>query len=387
MGETLILSKGTARVDKGTYNNEVIVVKNLSKRFKIPLEKRTTVLENLVGIVQGRRVYNEFWALRNISFSVKKGETLGIIGENGSGKSTLMKIIAGVLYPDKGEIHVKGRIAPFLELGVGFQGDLTARENVYLYGSILGMGKKEMDGKYDDIIDFAELKPFENMKIKNFSSGMYARLAFATAVATEPDILLLDEVLAVGDEKFQMKCREKMMSFKKEGATIILVSHSLDAIQSMCDRAILLEHGDLKISGNVWEVGDLYRGDMGVKHMATPSLFTPLGNEILDTAEVTFSWDINNQLTIVDNIEFRIRDITDSDDGKLAVLRLPKNATKFVIKGVQSGEGTLKQKKYRWTIKIRSSLPSRYMDSEWGPPQIFFINGKTLDLDNLTRST
>ncbi len=139
----MTLSKGNTRIGNNNTNNEVIVVKNLSKRFKIPQEKRTTVLEKLVGAVQGGQVYNEFWALKNISFTVKKGETLGIIGENGSGKSTLMKLIAGVLYPDKGEIQVKGKIAPFLEIGVGFQGDLTARENVYLYGSILGMGKKE----------------------------------------------------------------------------------------------------------------------------------------------------------------------------------------------------------------------------------------------------
>ena len=275
-------------------------------------------------MLQGKQIYDEFWALRKVSFSIKKGETLGIIGENGSGKSTLLKLIAGVLYPDEGSIKVNGKIAPFLELGVGFQGDLTAKENVYLYGSILGMTKKEMDGKFEDIMEFAELKQFENMKLKNFSSGMYARLAFATAAATKADILLLDEVLAVGDEKFQMKCKEKMLDFKRGGATIILVSHSLDAIQSMCEKAILLEHGILISSGNVWEVGERYRDNMGIKQMKTPELTSPSLNEILDSTDVTLSWDINNPEGLVDSISLRIRDITNSDDGDAYAFNLVK---------------------------------------------------------------
>ncbi|OGM11060.1 ATP-binding protein [Candidatus Woesebacteria bacterium RBG_16_34_12] len=229
-------------------SEDAIIVQNVSKRFLIPHDKRTTLKENVIGSIKKNRGYDEFHALKNVSFSIKHGESIGIIGENGSGKSTILKILAGVLYPDEGSIKVNGKIAPFLELGVGFQAELTARENVFLYGSILGMTKKEMDAKYDEIMAFKELSQFENVKVKNFSSGMYARLAFATAVAVEPDILLLDEVLAVGDEKFQMKCREKMNDFKKSGATIVLVSHSLDAIQSICDRAGFMERRSLKAS-------------------------------------------------------------------------------------------------------------------------------------------
>jgi lipopolysaccharide transport system ATP-binding protein len=225
-------------------SEDAIIVQNISKRFLIPHDKRTTVKENVLGSIRKNRGYDEFHALKNVSFSIKHGESIGIIGENGSGKSTLLKILAGVLYPDEGNVIVNGKIAPFLELGVGFQAELTAKENVFLYGSILGMTKKEMDAKYDEIMDFSELSQFENVKIKNFSSGMYARLAFATAVAVEPDILLLDEVLAVGDEKFQMKCREKMNDFKKSGATIVLVSHSL----SICDRAGVMERKSLVAS-------------------------------------------------------------------------------------------------------------------------------------------
>lgn len=229
---------------------QAITVENASKFFRIPVEKRRTVYENISGILKGqRRNYEEFWALKDVSFSVEKGETLGIIGENGSGKSTLLKIIAGVLWPDSGSVEVNGKIAPFLELGVGFQPELTARDNVYLYGAIMGMNRREINKKYDEIFEFAELAKFENMKLKNFSSGMYMRLAFSTAMATNPDILLIDEVLAVGDEAFQKKCFEKFDDFKKEEKTIILVSHALDSIKKICKEAILLDNGDIASIG------------------------------------------------------------------------------------------------------------------------------------------
>lgn len=242
--------------DNGKDN--AIIVENVSKHFKIPHEKKRTVFENIVGIFKGKNGYEEFWALIDVTFTVKRGDTIGIIGENGSGKSTLLKLIAGVLYPDSGKIKVNGIMAPFLELGVGFQPELSARENVYLYGAIMGISKKEITKRYNEIFEFAELKKFESMKLKNFSSGMYMRLAFSTAIYTDPDIFLIDEVLAVGDESFQKKCFEKFEEFKRDKKTIILVSHSLDSVKNICKNAILLSNGKIVSSGESEKVIDDY---------------------------------------------------------------------------------------------------------------------------------
>jgi lipopolysaccharide transport system ATP-binding protein len=222
-----------------------IIVDNISKKFRIPHEKKTTVFQNIIGLIKRQFSYEEFWALKDVSFEVKKGEALGIIGRNGSGKSTLLKILARVLYPDSGSVALNGKIASFLELGVGFQPELTARENVYIYSSVLGLSRKQVDRIYDDILDFAELKKFENMKLKNFSSGMHLRLAFSTAIHATPDTMLIDEVFAVGDESFQKKCRDKMNQFKAEGRTIVFVSHALNTVKELCQRTILLNEGQI----------------------------------------------------------------------------------------------------------------------------------------------
>ena len=235
-----------------------IVVKNISKKFRIPHEKKTTVFQNIVGLVKRQFAYEEFWALKDVSFEVNKGEALGIIGRNGSGKSTLLKILARVLYPDSGSIAMNGKVASFLELGVGFQPELSARENVYIYSSVLGLRRKQVDRIYDDIFDFAELKKFENMKLKNFSSGMYLRLAFATAIHATPDTFLIDEVLAVGDEAFQKKCRDKINQFKAEGKTIVFVSHALDSVKALCQRTILLNEGRIVTVGDTEMVINAY---------------------------------------------------------------------------------------------------------------------------------
>ena len=236
--------------DTDNESEYMIEVNNVSKRFKIPHEKRTTVYDNIIGKITGSSYsYEVFEALRDVSFKIKKGETFGIIGENGSGKSTLLKILAGVLVPDSGNVKVNGKVAPFLELGVGFHPELTAVENVYLYGAIMGMNRKEMDGKIDSIFEFAELERFRDAKLKNFSSGMYMRLAFATAISTDPDVLLLDEVLAVGDEAFQKKCHDKMDEYRRNGKTIVFVSHALGVVEEMCKRSILLTKGLVKSEG------------------------------------------------------------------------------------------------------------------------------------------
>jgi len=232
-----------------------IEVNNVSKSFRIPHEKRTTVYDNLIGKITGKSCsYEIFEALKNVSFKVKKGETLGIIGENGSGKSTLLKILTGVLVSDTGSVKVKGKVAPFLELGVGFQPELTAVENVYLYGAIMGMKRKEMDVRLDSIFEFAELDRFRDAKLKNFSSGMYTRLAFATAISTDPDVLLLDEVLSVGDEAFQKKCNEKMDEYRRNGKTIVFVSHSSESVRNLCKISMLLNNGRMVSIGLTDEI-------------------------------------------------------------------------------------------------------------------------------------
>jgi lipopolysaccharide transport system ATP-binding protein len=231
-----------------------IVADNLSKRFKIPHEKKTTLFQNIVGLIKREFDYEVFWALRDVSFEIKRGETFGIIGKNGSGKSTLLKILAKVLYPDAGSVRINGRVACFLELGVGFQPELTAKDNVYLYSSILGMSRKEVNQKYKDIFDFAELRKFESMKLKNFSTGMYMRLAFSTAIHANPETLLIDEVFAVGDETFQKKCVDKINEFREQGKTIVFVSHALDTVKSLCQRSMLLDSGRTVSMGETGKV-------------------------------------------------------------------------------------------------------------------------------------
>ncbi|MCO5383742.1 MAG: ABC transporter ATP-binding protein [Methanosarcina barkeri] len=223
-----------------------IEVNGVSKCFRIPHEKRVTVYDNIIGKITGKSyTYEVFEALNDVTFSVKEGETFGIIGENGSGKSTILKIISKVFVADTGSVKVKGKIAPFLELGVGFQPELTAVENVYLYGAIMGMNRAEMDAKLDSIFEFAELDRFRDTKLKNYSSGMYARLAFATAISVDPDVLLLDEVLAVGDQAFQAKCRYKINEYKRNGKTIVFVSHSIEAVKEICDNCLMLSNGNV----------------------------------------------------------------------------------------------------------------------------------------------
>ena len=235
-----------------------IIANNISKKFSIPHEKKITLFQNIVGLVKHQLNYEEFWALKDISFEVKKGEAFGIIGRNASGKSTLLKILAKVLYPNSGSITINGKVAPFLELGVSFQPELTAKENVYIYSSVLGLGRKRVNKIYDEIFEFAELKKFENMRLKNFSSGMYMRLAFSTAIHAVPDILLIDEVFAVGDEAFQKKCQNKINEFKADGKTIVFVSHNLDTIKQLCQRSLLLNEGQIVMMGNTEKVINAY---------------------------------------------------------------------------------------------------------------------------------
>jgi len=237
--------------------NCAIKVEGVGKTFLIPKHKIDSVRGLLFNF--GRRgPYEKLEALQDVSFEVRKGEFFGIIGRNGSGKSTLLKLLAGIYPPDRGRITVNGKISPFLELGVGFNPELTARENVYLNGVILGLTRKQIEQRFDEIIAFAELERFVDAKLKNFSSGMYVRLAFSVAIQVDADILLMDEVLAVGDVGFQAKCFEVFRRLKQDGKTIIFVSHGLPTVEEFCDRVLLLDKGQKVVLGNAAEAVGKY---------------------------------------------------------------------------------------------------------------------------------
>jgi ABC-2 type transport system ATP-binding protein len=232
-------------------------VRGVSKRFRLAHGRHNSLKERVIH--GGRTPHEDFWALKDVSLAAYEGETVGILGRNGSGKSTLLKCICGVLQPTSGEVVVRGKLAGLLELGAGFQQDLTGRENIYLNGSMLGMSKKEVDRVFDDIVDFSELEEFIDGQVKFYSSGMYVRLGFAVAVNVNPDILVVDEVLAVGDERFQRKCIERVKVFQREGRTILLVTHSPDQVRSICDRALVLSHGDVIHEGPPGEAVRIFR--------------------------------------------------------------------------------------------------------------------------------
>lgn len=227
-------------------------------RFNIASERIDNLKEYFVKLVRRELMFKEFLALKGIDFEVQKGEAWGIIGTNGSGKSTLLKLICGILKPYKGRVQVNGSIAPLIELGAGFDGDLTARENIFLNGAVLGHDKKFMREHFDEIVDFAELWDFLDMPIKNYSSGMAARMGFAIATMVRPDILICDEVLAVGDYAFQQKCERRMGEMREQGTTLLYVSHSIESVKSVCNKALCLDKGVVKMRGEVNEVGDAY---------------------------------------------------------------------------------------------------------------------------------
>jgi len=223
--------------------NPAIEIRGVSKRFRLYHEKYTSLKERVIHA--GHVPYEEFWALKDIEADIDSGKTIGILGRNGSGKSTLLKCLAGILQPTSGDVVIRGQLAAMLELGAGFQPELSGRDNVYLNASLLGFTKKDIDKRFDDIVAFAELEKFIDNQVKYYSSGMYVRLGFAVAVNVDPDVLLVDEVLAVGDERFQRKCMERVQEFQRDGRTIVVVSHSPDMMRQTCDRVMVIDRGEL----------------------------------------------------------------------------------------------------------------------------------------------
>ena len=237
----------------------MVEAKNVKMKFRMSDEPLNSLKEIFTRKLTGKLKYNEFFALNDVSFNIEKGETLGLIGNNGAGKSTTLKIISGILKPSEGTIKVNGNIVPMLELGAGFDPELTGRENIYLNGAILGYTKEYLESKYDEIIEFSELKEFEDMAIRNYSSGMMARLAFSIASVVQPEILIVDEILEVGDKEFKKKSYKRMKELMSGGATVLFVSHDLDKIKEMCDHVIWLDKGKVKQYGNAKDVVNAYK--------------------------------------------------------------------------------------------------------------------------------
>ena len=240
-----------------------IEVDNVSMKFNLSREKVDSLKDYIFKTIKREIQYNEFWALKNVSFSVEKGDRVGILGLNGAGKSTLLKVISGVFKPTEGHVDKHGKMVPLLELGAGFDPQYTGKENIYLYGAMLGYTKKFIDSKYDEIVEFSELQKFMDVPVKNYSSGMKSRLGFSIATVVEPKILILDEVLSVGDAKFRKKSEKKIMSMFDSGVTVLLVTHSLEQVQRLCNKAMILEKGKLIAYGDIDPISEQYSKMIG----------------------------------------------------------------------------------------------------------------------------
>lgn len=237
---------------------KMIEICDVSMRFRMANDRMSGLKEYIVRLLQGKLEYEEFEALKNVTFDVEEGEVVGLIGHNGAGKSTMLKVISRILKPTEGSVTVRGNVVPMLELGSGFDFDLTGRENIYLNGAILGYSEEFLKAKYDEIVAFSELDQFIEMPLRNYSSGMVVRLAFAIATVVEPQVLIVDEVLAVGDANFQAKSKRRMMELMSGGTTVLFVSHTLPQVREMCDRVVWLDHGQVKMLGDAKTVCDAY---------------------------------------------------------------------------------------------------------------------------------
>ena len=242
-------------------NKNIVIVKSLHKTFKLPHEQHSGIKQRIINAFKGVKGYETQKVLDDISFEIKKGEFFGIVGRNGSGKSTLLKLLSGIYVPDSGLIKINGSLTPFIELGVGFNPELTGRENVFLNGALLGFSRSEMESMYDAIVEFAEIEPFMDQKLKNYSSGMQVRLAFSIAIRADTDVLVLDEVLAVGDAAFQQKCYNYFEDLKEKKKTVILVTHDMSAVSRFCDRALFLDNGKISLIGSTRAVAGKYLED------------------------------------------------------------------------------------------------------------------------------
>ena len=272
----------------------IVVINNLTKSFKIPLEASSGIKQKLINLLKGRKGYRVFTPLKDINFTINEGDFFGIVGRNGSGKSTLLKTTAGIYTPNSGSVEVGGSLVPFIELGVGFNPELTGRENVFLNGALLGFSHDEMEAMYDKIVDFAELGDFMEERLKNYSSGMQVRLAFSIAIRAHADILLLDEVLAVGDEAFQKKCYAYFDKLKREKRTVILVTHDMSAVERFCNKAVFIEDGKVKMIGKPYRIAAAYSRS----NIKSYNESEGLDEQISDDFDITLRGSDGNEQTV-----------------------------------------------------------------------------------------
>jgi ABC-2 type transport system ATP-binding protein len=336
----------------------VIEVEHVSKKFRLFRDKPSSLKARLVS---GRSRAEDFWALDDVSFEVQQGESLGLIGHNGSGKTTLLKIIAGILRPTSGTIRYRGRVAPLLELGAGFHPELTGRENVYLNASFLGLSRKDTDRVYPAIVEFAEIADFMDNQVKFYSSGMLVRLGFAVAVHVDPEILLVDEVLAVGDEAFQAKCLGRIRSFQEEGRTIVLVTHALDTVRQVCDQAVMLDHGQLYAKG---APSDVVRELRYVLLRNDPSFVAEEGTREVELASVELIRDdgtTERPIHASENITIQIdakanAAVTDL----IASFQVLDSANFAIVEGREPIGRIDAKKRVRFTLRDVPLVPGRY---------------------------
>ncbi|HPR35000.1 MAG TPA: ABC transporter ATP-binding protein [Anaerolineaceae bacterium] len=255
------MSEASSETNQIPFSQPIIQLENVSVSYRLPSERIGTFKEYAIRKLQRKIKITKFWALTDISLQINRGEVFGLIGNNGAGKSTMLKVISKVLKPTKGRVVVYGKIAPLLELGAGFHPELSGRENVFLNGALLGYSRSEMESVFDEIVEFSELEQFINAPVRTYSSGMFARLGFAVATAHVPEILILDEILSVGDEAFQRKCNHRMKNFQQAGTTVLMVSHALDMLEGMCNRIAWIDHGKIQGVGEPQEVIEAYRGE------------------------------------------------------------------------------------------------------------------------------
>ncbi|MFW5942990.1 MAG: ABC transporter ATP-binding protein, partial [Chloroflexota bacterium] len=356
-----------------------IQFENVSKRFMMTTERPQTILEWLIAFTRGQQVVRRrqeqaLWAVRDISFELPRGECLGIIGRNGSGKSTMLKLIAGILRPTQGRLTVRGRVSALLELGAGFHPDLTGRENIYLNGSVLGLNRAEIEEQFDSIVDFSELADFIDVPVKHYSSGMYVRLGFSVAIHVKPDILILDEILAVGDQSFQTKCMEQIYTLKRRGATIILVSHNLDMVRNLATRLLWIEHGKMRGAGPVQALAGQYMAEAyhqpaGARDVQQEKAFERWGTGEIEITGVRFldgegqektTFRTNDPFTV--EIAYHAHKPVENPEFGLAIYRQdgvhvngPNSNAGGLKTGTVSGPGIV-----RYCVQQLPLLPARY---------------------------
>lgn len=341
-----------------TKGAPAIVVQGLQKSFKLPIEASSGIKQSIINFTKGIKGYREQRVVKDISFTVEKGDFLGIVGRNGSGKSTLLKLISGIYTPDKGTITINGTLVSFIELGVGFDAELTGRENVYLNGALFGFSNREMDAMYDDIVGFAELHEFMDQKLKNYSSGMQVRLAFAIAIQAKGDILVLDEVLAVGDEAFQKKCNDYFEKIKQDKSkTVILVTHGMDNVRKYCNKAMLISKGVVKLAGSPDDVANQYSlenivSDAPADDAPSAIKIRPVSKQVLkpeEPLEFEVSYTATHDRSLFVGVSFWSGDVHLFSDDTIGMTTHKKGTHKFVYSYDTKGMGS-------GTIKVTASL-------------------------------